>query len=476
MNCSEISAVIVTKGDVDLSPIMESLPFDDVVIWDNSKEPVDRKVYGRYLGIERAKHDFIYVQDDDCIVNAFSEEDYGDKRIIGSNFDELYQDRIYCNVPSPEHRKAYAPLGISLVGWGAVFHRSLVGIAFRRYFESGFTADELFLRECDRVFTGLTRFDELDFPIQRLEYESAPNRMWTQPGHVRDLHAILERIAQVKAATTSWGSEASPTPTPSELTKVIDILFLAHNRLEFTKASFEALIANTNWDIARLVVYEDGSETEASEWLYRACNEVWGRSFRWTHCGGPVAIMADYLTRPKGPLDRTPGKAKFFAKIDNDVIVPPRWLDQCAATFEAHPELDLLGIEPPASRKPHFTQPFRRQPTHDLEMQKGEPGYVEVATIGGIGVFRRRAFENRPLIPEGPYGGFEAWQNRYPQVVRGWIKPALSLFLLDRLPIEPWRSLSQKYIAKGWQRKWRDYEMSDSHLWDWWEKMRTCSA
>jgi hypothetical protein len=260
---------------------------------------------------------------------------------------------------------------------------------------------------------------------------------------------------------------------------MIDILYLAHNRLEFTRASFSALVENTNWDIARLVVYDDGSDEEASQWLYRASNarELWGRSFRWTHCLSPVSIMADYLTRPKSPLDQTEGVANFFAKIDNDVIAPPGWLDQCAETFAAHPELDLLGIEPPASRRPHFSQPFQRQATHDLEMEPGPPFYVPTSTIGGIGVFRRRAFEARPLNPEGKYGGFEAWQKSHPEVIRGLIRPALDrLFLLDRLPIEPWKSLSEQYIACGWQRKWRDYDESDSHLWRWWtEKEAACS-
>jgi hypothetical protein len=30
--------VIVTKGDVDLAPVLDSLIFDDVHVWDNSVE------------------------------------------------------------------------------------------------------------------------------------------------------------------------------------------------------------------------------------------------------------------------------------------------------------------------------------------------------------------------------------------------------------------------------------------------------
>jgi len=243
---------------------------------------------------------------------------------------------------------------------------------------------------------------------------------------------------------------------------VIDILFLAHHRLKFSRASFKALLANTNWGLVdRQITYQDSEFPNVSlefQSPFRTAGEIHGGVW-----GSPVAIMAEYLSQPG---------AEFFAKIDNDVIVPPGWLDQCAATFEAHPELDLLGIEPPDSRCPHFSMAYRPEPTRDLEMRPGPPSYVEVATIGGIGVFRRRAFEGRPLSPEGKYGGFEAWQRAHPEVTRAQIQPALSLFLLDRLPMEPWASLSAEYIAKGWQRPWRTYSAGVSHLWEWWEKGR----
>jgi hypothetical protein len=263
---------------------------------------------------------------------------------------------------------------------------------------------------------------------------------------------------------------------------MIDILFLTHNRRKFTEASFEALMENTNLDlVSGLVVCDDRSADGTHELMAdqtRVFRANLGKPtvFRYSvkfadlteeekekegGLGSPVAVMADYLASPG---------AQFWAKIDSDVIVPPGWLDQCAATFESHPELDLLGIEPPDSRCPHFTQSYRPDATRDLEMADGPPSYVPVSTIGGIGVFRRRAFERRPLTPHGKYGGFEAWQRAHTQVVRGQIRPALDLFLLDRLPVEPWASLSADYIAKGWQRPWRTYSAGFSHLWQWWLK------
>lgn len=63
----KISAVLSTRGDVDLTPILETLPYEDIVIWDAKKEPVDYGLYSRYVATSRAKHDLIYFQDDDIL-------------------------------------------------------------------------------------------------------------------------------------------------------------------------------------------------------------------------------------------------------------------------------------------------------------------------------------------------------------------------------------------------------------------------
>lgn len=43
---TDVVACIVTRGDVDLTPILDSLIFEDVVVWDNSIRP-DWKCAGR---------------------------------------------------------------------------------------------------------------------------------------------------------------------------------------------------------------------------------------------------------------------------------------------------------------------------------------------------------------------------------------------------------------------------------------------
>src|SRR4029077_7841412 len=74
VNPSDVTAVLVTRGDQPamVDRIVESLIFDDVVVWDNSVQQ-DRKTAGRYFALERAAdviRDVVYFQDDDVIVPA----------------------------------------------------------------------------------------------------------------------------------------------------------------------------------------------------------------------------------------------------------------------------------------------------------------------------------------------------------------------------------------------------------------------
>jgi hypothetical protein len=180
IDATEVSCVIVTRGNVDLSPIRASLPFEDVVIWDNSER--DEMVFGRYCGAEQVKHDVIAVQDDDAII-----EDW--PAILA----EYRPGVITCNMGAA-HRAVYAPIGLGLVGFGAVFDRSLIPTTLRRYFQR-FPKDELFMRECDRVFTALNPIHVVSVPYRNLPHEETTQRMWREQRHGDDLTKIRRRIA-----------------------------------------------------------------------------------------------------------------------------------------------------------------------------------------------------------------------------------------------------------------------------------------
>ncbi len=183
MQPANVSAVIVTRGDVDLRPVLATLPFENVIVWDNSV--TNLKVYGRYAGICLAVKEVIYVQDDDCVVPT--------ETIL--ELLKRYEPRaVTCNM-TEAHQLMYATTGIALVGWGAVFDRFLPDPAFARYLER-YPKDDLFLRECDRVFTGLSRKNIVTLPFEHLPHAHSRTKMGYDSHHASDFQEMLVRIAQ----------------------------------------------------------------------------------------------------------------------------------------------------------------------------------------------------------------------------------------------------------------------------------------
>ena len=296
---------------------------------------------------------------------------------------------------------------------------------------------------------------------------------------------------------------------------MVDILFVAHGRHEFTRASLKALLKNTpevKWDWRSgnptLSIYTD-HDADPSYCFSKAMRKdgppIW-RVNNEKH-GGPVACLNDFIwkTDPKSPNEyddqpRRPPEAtpEFIAKIDNDTIVPPGWLPACLDLMRRYPNVDLLGIEPwtPDEKLfPNWVEPMRMKcstcgegsgnilphcPECKLpyDPMRPLPAWPQALTprpvshIGGIGVFRRSAFERfgRPVpnSQDGRYG-FTEWQWQNPAMVKAFIDPPLPVFLLDHLPFEPWVSLSAKYEGEGVQRNvgWRYDEVKHAALWSW---------
>jgi Glycosyl transferase family 2 len=233
--------------------------------------------------------------------------------------------------------------------------------------------------------------------------------------------------------------------------RMIDLLYLSHNRLEFTKASLAALEANTDWNrVGQFIIYDDDSTDGTREYLdgWAVLNSDESRvHVNFGTYGHPVNVMRDYLINHQ--------MHSIFAKIDSDTMVPPGWLTDSLDVMDKS-DLDLLGIEAYICVDSLAPCPAKR-------------GFVDARFIGGIGLMRVSAFQKYGLPePEGHYQGFTQWQQRRPQVRKGWINPSLPVFLLDRLPFEPWRSLSKEYVEKFGQRDWGPYDENSKELWSWW--------
>jgi len=172
----KISALIVTRGNLtseQLAEVCEPLKcFDELIIWDNSKQPIDFKPLGLYVAAGLTKNELLYVQDDDLVVS--NPEFIAAKHCSG---------RIVCNM-GKDYQAQYINKPDKLMGFGSVFEKALIRPTFERYFKH-FQLDKVSLREPNRIFTALNsdKIDLVDIPITHMPYASDDNRLWKQPDH-----------------------------------------------------------------------------------------------------------------------------------------------------------------------------------------------------------------------------------------------------------------------------------------------------
>jgi hypothetical protein len=170
-----VAACLVTRGNVPMDDILESIPDDwEVVLWDNSKRE-DLGVYGRYQAIELTDAELIYVQDDDAVLERESILELASYLTVPGT---VLPDTLVANMPD-RFRPHYPDS--CLVGFGAIFERHLPRTAFNRLG----AAPANFELTCDVYFTALTSSRlQLDLSYRDQSWASDPDRMWKQTNHV----------------------------------------------------------------------------------------------------------------------------------------------------------------------------------------------------------------------------------------------------------------------------------------------------
>lgn len=168
---TDVAAVLVTRGDVDLEPIKATLPYGEIVVWDNSRRE-QAYAYGRYLAIAETQAPVIYFQDDDCLV-------LDHERLLA----EYEPGLITANMPL--ERTDY--IDTVLLGWGSLFDRNLPEQAFSRWQAAGYEVEsEEFQRiGADFIFPMLTPWKRVDVGHQNLPWARDQNRTFRQPGYVK---------------------------------------------------------------------------------------------------------------------------------------------------------------------------------------------------------------------------------------------------------------------------------------------------
>ncbi len=158
----KVSACLVTRGDVDMQPVLDTLGWcDEIIVWDNSQRE-DLGIFGRYAAIRDASNDVIFTQDDDLLVTCH-------EQLLA----EYEPGRVLCNYPQP--------WDIPWVARGALFERGLPRKAFARYLER-WPYDRTFTHfVADAVFVLLSDCKVVDYGSVDLPWGTAPGRVSTSP-------------------------------------------------------------------------------------------------------------------------------------------------------------------------------------------------------------------------------------------------------------------------------------------------------
>lgn len=182
LNTSDVTACLVTRGDVDLAPILDTLIFDQIIIWGADREEL--RVYGRYAATLEATTPVVYYQDDDVIVPAATQ------RALLSEYEPGVLIANYGHGETPDGYDDMA-----LVHAGAIIDRDLPARAFARYLER-WPRDEGFLREADMIAGTLAPHKHVFLPHEiRMEIATHPSRMCNQPWQ-RDLKLEITNRAR----------------------------------------------------------------------------------------------------------------------------------------------------------------------------------------------------------------------------------------------------------------------------------------
>jgi len=189
---SDVCACLVTRGDVDMQPIFDTLPYGEVVIWDNSKREKDWKVWGRYEAIRETDKPVIFFQDDDCLVHCHYEllDAYEPGVVVGNMLDADVARLAYYH-------------DTTLLGWGALFDRHLPDAAFEKWqryypldweFKTGLGAETVFpmLSRTKTIIKGVQWLDQGGPVLER------ENRMWRQPNFYQQRDFWMARAREVR--------------------------------------------------------------------------------------------------------------------------------------------------------------------------------------------------------------------------------------------------------------------------------------
>jgi hypothetical protein len=189
----------VTRGDVPLEPVLESLIFDKVYVWDNSIADRDQMTYGRMLGALQASTEIIYSQDDDIVHSRENQmailAAYSPTHLIGCMWKDWSDGARRQGIEG-----GYDDLVFP--GSGSISHRALWLDAHRRYLEH-YPHDDFFRMWSDTIIGVITPTIQLPIRFEELEWGNNVNRMAHMDDAVTLKTEAIRRGREVRDGVTA---------------------------------------------------------------------------------------------------------------------------------------------------------------------------------------------------------------------------------------------------------------------------------
>lgn len=127
---------------------------------------------------------------------------------------------------------------------------------------------------------------------------------------------------------------ARPASKPPK-TAPVDVIVCVHNALDDV-ARCLASVERTRTEAQRLIVVDDGSDSETRHWLGAQVASLRGKDvlIRRETAGGYTIAANEGLRRSSAP---------FVALLNSDAVVPAGWVEKLLAALESGPDIGLSG-------------------------------------------------------------------------------------------------------------------------------------
>jgi hypothetical protein len=182
VNVEDVTAVIVTRGDVSLEPVLDSLVFPNVIVWNNSEKEEDKMTLGRALAALESSTEVVYSQDDDIVHSPENQ-----MRILAS-----YQPGFLSGCMWDEWSDGARRQGIEngyddlvFPGSGSISQRGLWLKSLERYL-AHYAHDDFFQMWADTIIGVISPTIQLDIRFEELDWGNNDNRM----AHMDDAVAL----------------------------------------------------------------------------------------------------------------------------------------------------------------------------------------------------------------------------------------------------------------------------------------------